>query len=385
MRMSFLKSPWCQILLMFCVVVAELVMLDVVSGAICDYCKSRRIISLAMLALTVTTLVIFISLGFISGQFRLPSTRIIHRFIDNSLDGDKIILIALLFFVIHFTWFVDIAFEVVLKHNADYLGMLAVIGIGWFCTLLFFPYSDNIDKSDSGRKVIFTPLSGRDLITWGNLDLLLKPLLVNVQPADLPEGSSIKLDTIETVVILPSDSRNAKTKVQKLADLRSNADVKLCSAITQLLQEADNVKAIDKLISGFNADIENSGETADWDESFCSILHDIVNIICKREREINFKVVQRANYNDFKSFKDVAVAALKNYENHPNEVYLYVSPGTAVPSAALSILSVVGGRRILYADQSSPDVVKSIFIDKNTVDGWFKTIQNEDLVGRTGD
>lgn len=384
MRMSFLKSPWCQILLMFCVVVAELVMLDVVSGAICDYCKSRRIISLALLALTVTTLVIFISLGFISGQFRLPSTRIIHRFIDNSLDGDKIILIALLFFVIHFTWFVDMAFEVVLKHNADYLGMLAVIGIAWFCTLLFFPYSDNIDKSDSGRKVIFTPLSGRDLITWENLDLLLKPLLVNVQPTDLPEGSSIKLDTIETVVILPSDSRNAKTMVKKLADLRSNADVKLCSAITQLLQEADKVNAIDELISGFNADVVTFGETADWDKSFCSILHDIVNIIC--EREINFIVVQRANYNDFKSFKDVAVAALKNHENHPNEVYLYVSPGTAVPSAALSILSVVGGRRILYADQSSPDVVKSIFIDKNTVDGWFKTIQNEDLtVGKTGD
>ena len=375
MRMSFLKSTLWQILLLVCVIVAEMILLNIVNRSFCDFIFIKRLLCLIFLGLTLSIITVSIVLGFISKQFRLPSTRIIHRFVDNSLDGDKIVLINLLFFLVHFTWFVDLAFEVVLRHNADDISTLFVVGSAWLCTLLFFPYTDAIEAGDENRKMIFTAISGTDVITWPNLDLMLKPLLVGARSTNRKhprQTVQYTLESIETVVVIPSNKRQHDITVETLDT--KNLNGKCCELICKCNQGV--VNEINSKINEFNNKVSSFGNVKQWDAAFCNLLQGIMKLL-KDGRDIKFIVGERANFNDFDDFKVSVVKALKDYEVTPNEVYLYVSPGTSIPTAVLSILSVVGGRKILYADQSEPNHVESVFIDKNTIDGWFESIQNE--------
>lgn len=376
MRMAFLKSTLWQILLLVCVIVAEIILLDIVNRSFCDFIFTKRVLYLIFLGLAISIITVSIVLGFISKQFRLPSTRIIHRFVDNSLDGDKIVLINLLFFLVHFTWFVDLAFEVVLRHNTDDVSTLLVVGTAWLCTLLFFPYTDAIEAGDENRKVIFTAFSGTGNITWLNLELMLKPLLAGVYSTNRKHPRKTvhyDLNCINKVVVIPSNKRGDKINVDRL-----NIAAIKGKCVCDLILNCDKkvVDSINSKIDKFNISVSGFKDINEWDAGFCDLLQFIMEKLGGR-KDIKFIVGKRADYDDFDDFKKSIVMALKDYEDTPNEVYLYVSPGTALPTAALSILSVVGGRKILYADQSERNHVESVFIDKYTVEGWFESIQNE--------
>lgn len=375
MRMFFLKSTFWQIVLLVCVIVAEMILLNIVNRSFCDFIFIKRLLCLIFLGLALSIITVSIVLGFITKQFRLPSTRIIHRFVDNSLDGDKIVLINLLFFLVHFTWFVDLAFEVVLRHNTDDISTLLVVGSAWLCTLLFFPYTDEIEAGDGNRKVIFTAFSGIGNITWINLDLMLKPLLVGAYSTNRKHPRQTvhyDLSCINKVVVIPSNKRDYKINVDSL-DIDAIKNKCVCDLIHNC--DKDVVDSINSEIKVFNSRVSGFKDNNEWDAEFCKLLQSIMEKL--KGRKIEFIVGNRANYDDFDDFKESIVKALKDYEVTPNEVYLYVSPGTSVPTSALSILSVVGGRKILYANQSKPNHVESVFIDKNTVEGWFESIQNE--------
>ena len=328
-------------------------------------------------------LTVVVSYGVITKQFHFPSQNVLHRFITSSIKGRRILVVYLLLFLAHFTWAINVAFDFIVKWNFDNGWIFLVITAAIFALLMIFPYPPEIHAADNERTTIVTAFSCSKTISWTNIELILKPLIYGADADDI----RTELSGISKVVILPSLQLDSHQKINSWSVDRAFHESKEANNEPNLLRPLidkctvasveDDV--LDKMAEDLNgliqnkasgrSDMERVQDDTIWKQGFCSFLKTLTKkLTC---RDVNFELARNSDYNSFRDFLDSAAPVMKQIDS--KDVFLYISAGTNIPSSVLSLLSLVGDRKILYADQSK-NTVRSVEIDSRHVEGLHEYI-----------
>jgi hypothetical protein len=87
--------------------------------------------------------------------------------------------------------------------------------------------------------------------------------------------------------------------------------------------------------------------------------------------DVQFEIGNSCDYDDFDSLNARFQVALNYLDS--DETLLYISPGTANASSSLAILSLVGGRTILYQSQSEK-LLKAVYVSPASLKEWYRDL-----------
>lgn len=372
-----LKRGWVQIILLLCIVGLEFIGSFLINECIFSYELWLRILIYVLIGIFSSILLSAIIYGLCKGQFHLPSTNIIHAFINNSVVGRKIRLVYLILFMANLTWAINVALDFIVKWQFDTMPIFALILSAIACMFLIFPYSDEQPASDSSRNTIVTSLSCQDgkAILWRNLDLLLKPLLYGVYTNE--EDKLHKLAAIKKIIIIPSNAIEKYPSVQSFYE-EDQLHIQNNWTIQCNLSEQDKT-AIGEKVAEFNKFVKEMNKEKnlrEWKKKFENLLTDIVKLLL-HGRTIKFKLTNPCSYEVFSEYTKALEKALRRTE--AQNTFLYVSSGTSIASCGLAVYSVIGGRKILYTAQNQDNVVRSIYIDSKNVVGLYEDIHEREM------
>ena len=379
-----LKRGWVQIILLLCIVGLECIGAFLINECIFSYELWLRILIYVLLGIFSSILLSAIIYGLCKGQFHLPSTNIIHAFINNSVVGRKIRLVYLILFLANLTWAINVSFNFIVYWEFETMPIFALILSAIACMFLIFPYSDEQPASDSSRDTIVTSLSCQDgkAILWRNLDLLLKPLLYDVYTNEEDEPHS--LDAIKKIIIIPSNAIEKYPSVQSFYEEDQLHIQKKWSEQCNLSEE--DKTEIEKKVVEFNNFVkemkkeknlrEKEKNLKEWKDKFQTLLTEIVKLLL-HGRTINFILTDPCSYEVFSEYTKALEEALRPTE--AQKTFLYVSSGTSIASCGLAVYSVIGGRKILYTAQNQDNVVRSIYIDSKNVVGLYEDIHEREM------
>ena len=372
-----LKRGWVQIILLLCIVGLEFIGSFLINECIFSYELWLRILIYVLIGIFSSILLSAIIYGLCKGQFHLPSTNIIHAFINNSVVGRKIRLVYLILFMANLTWAINVALDFIVKWQFDTMPIFALILSAIACMFLIFPYSDEQPASDSSRNTIVTSLSCQDgkAILWRNLDLLLKPLLYGVYTNE--EDKLHKLAAIKKIIIIPSNAIEKYPSVQSFYE-EDQLHIQNNWTIQCNLSEQDKT-AIGEKVAEFNKfvkEMKKEKNLREWKKKFENLLTDIVKLLL-HGRTIKFKLTNPCSYEVFSEYTKALEKALRRTESQ--NTFLYVSSGTSIASCGLAVYSVIGGRKILYTAQNQDNVVRSIYIDSKNVVGLYEDIHEREM------
>lgn len=244
--------------------------------------------------------------------------------------------------------------ECIIKQDYSYWGQALVSVFSLIVLLCIFPYPDPVNKSDNSRETVISALSlgsknGKNVLNWSNIDLLIKPFAPQAIKNEFGENAEC---TLKNLYIIPSN------------DLKN-------SLIDDDVLKYLNDEICKKYIEKYNKD-QNLNDLS-------QLIHQIINQLYGKEISVCI-YDEPVDYNSFDSVKKAVVKVLQKDDfKDGSKVYLYISPGTKFPTAVLSLVSVVGGRRILYADQKEGNQIISICLDYKTIDQWMDQLNSDQI------
>jgi len=247
-------------------------------------------------------------------------------------------LAGLMVFILEMSWLCDVTLEMLLRplQSAEILWNLCKLADILFSMflLIFFLHLWIVPKvmSLSERCLLLTPISlnkGKVFSEY-NLELFLKPLTEDILAIN--EEDNGKLDNLKEVVIL-------------------------------LPAGFDEAEIAPELIKKYGARDNNR-----------EFLKDVIINEYDRKPQVNY--IDGVNYNSFDScYKSIELALKKCHSGAPSAV-LFISPGTAVMSASLSIFSIPEDRLLIYVNQSTMRL-EVVEVDVNTTSVVMQACQSE--------
>lgn len=370
------QDRWYVIILLCMLVYTEYVIFHIISSGFCQIPSYERY---ALIGCTVTGVLIWF-FGWKHNHFHAPTTKLLGRFLDNSLKGNLVVLITVLVFLMQLTWFIDYMSESIsyidvldTRNIGKYLLRAIVPFVGMLITVFLFPYPDNPVPDITNKSTMISSLSVTKsgngyLISANNIDLITKPLNNEVYDSNKTKHTRL---SIKKIYIIPSYEVLTAKICQKCA--KEDA--------TELL---GNIEQYNKRQARlFDSDAISSVEEK-WNKlsphekklTFIKLESIVSSFVENNNVEVKF--AQPVDYNSFATVCERAQQLLKMYEDNTNDTLLYISPGTNISGSALAIMSIVGERVILYQEQFISDS-KLIWVDPSvdTLSSWYKDLQKE--------
>ena len=280
-------------------------------------------------------IMILIVIGCRGNFYRRPSADLVSNLVSNSVKGNGVKFVIMLFFFANVTWLIDCLYYVFIESDLMHL-IPAVIPVASMVILLHsYPYMPHRIPEMSEKKVIVSAMScGQNgIMSWRNVDLLLKPY------CDTAFKQDERPKNIEKHVVVPSVD------------------------VIQMIEapDAGNETILD-LVKDYNKKDKSKELLADF---FHKVVMEISGM------DVQFEIGNSCDYDDFDSLNARFQVALNYLDS--DETLLYISPGTANASSSLAILSLVGGRTILYQSQSEK-LLKAVYVSPASLKEWYRDL-----------
>ena len=280
-------------------------------------------------------ILILIVIGYRGNFYRRPSADLVSNLFSNSVKGNGVKFVIMLFFFANVTWLIDCLYYVFIESDLMHL-IPAVIPVASMVILLHsYPYMPHRIPEMSEKKVIVSAMScGQNgIMSWRNVDLLLKPY------CDTAFKQDERPKNIEKHVVVPSVD------------------------VIQMIEapDAGNETILD-LVKDYNKKDKSKELLADF---FHKVVMEISGM------DVHFEIGNSCDYDDFDSLNARFQVALNYLDS--DETLLYISPGTANASSSLAILSLVGGRTILYQSQSEK-LLKAVYVSPASLKEWYRDL-----------
>ena len=280
-------------------------------------------------------IMILIVIGYRGNFYRRPSADLVSNLFSNSVKGNGVKFVIMLFFFANVTWLIDCLYYVFIESDLMHLIPAAIPVASMVILLHSYPYMPHRIPEMSEKKVIVSAMScGQNgIMSWRNVDLLLKPY------CDTAFKKDERPKNIGTHVVVPSVD------------------------VIQMIEAPDADNGIWDLVDKYNIQPDKSKEL------LADFFHKVVMEISGMN--VQFEIGNSCDYDDFDSLNARFQVALNYLDS--DETLLYISPGTANASSSLAILSLVGGRTILYQSQSKK-LLKAVYVSPASLKEWYRDL-----------
>lgn len=280
-------------------------------------------------------ILILIIIGYRGNFYRRPSADLVSNLFSNSVKGNGVKFVIMLFFFANVTWLIDCLYYVFIESDLMHLIPAAIPVASMVILLHSYPYIPHRIPEMSKKKVIVSAMScGQNgIMSWRNVDLLLKPY------CDTAFKKDERPKNIGTHVVVPSVD------------------------VIQMIEAPGADNGIWDLVDKYNMQPDKSKEL------LADFFHKVVMEISGMD--VQFEIGNSCDYDDFDSLNARFQVALNYLDS--DETLLYISPGTANASSSLAILSLVGGRTILYQSQSEK-LLKAVYVSPASLKEWYRDL-----------
>lgn len=271
---------------------------------------------------------------------------ILTKLLANAITPRWLGVSYLFFFVVHLGWLTNAAMSLFTPSDSldDIYATLICIG-GMFFLILFFP--DGRDVKDKGAKeIIVSAMSLISVPRSGNYaDLNLRPLVRIFQERQMNHCE---------LLILRSDynkmtDEGLSKSIYDVMEFLFNYTHEEASLVTSLLNGKNILQQMETLIKKV-AQIE----------------------FPERKEEIEQLTIdwtEPCDYNVFKSCHDSLSKKIKEKDDKNHRFICYVSPGTALVGALITLMAIDGNRELYYYSQEKDidDSKRLMLVNKNEI------------------
>lgn len=317
-------------------------------------------------AIGFIALLIIIILGRCESKYKLSSSTL-RQLINNALGYKWLTLFILFFFMMHFSWTIDAGYEIFIdteysRQNWVKIFHIIIPASGMFIAALLIPMRQEKEKSLSEADILLSCFSvSKKGLLFDNLDLFFKPFLCGVKTHGDNSGVWERLVGIKKVLIIPSESLcNAHITVDNefVEKLRKFEDKLWENKLWENNEKDVYHQAILEAIKKYNA----NSNLDNLKEVLLAIL------------PLEFIFSEIADYDEFDQVFKVASQLLKDHEKRDSKTLIHISPGTSIPTGALTALGVKKNRTIIYTLQNKIDTVSSVDIDVDSMNDWLSEL-----------
>ena len=307
------------------------------------------------------------------GFYQKPSSELISGFLSNSVKGALVRFIILFLFLANVTWTIDCMYSIFMDSHISSI-LHALIPVSSLIILIYaYPYIRKDEPTLEEKTVIVSsfslgmrptkedPQKTEIGVTWNNIDLFLKPYVDRIylakRKSQITEPESVKLTKINKHIIIPSMADI------NIDDTILDNDSKLPDYITPKI---DHIR---KRV----LDLQQSDNSRNSYEKLASRLEMLIEVISGMS--VTVEVRKECDYDDFDKLNALFQVILKDLD--PDKTLLYINPGTVIASSCLAILSVVGGRTLMYLEQEKRKQLLSIYVSPDKMKDWFRDLIND--------
>lgn len=274
--------------------------------------------------------------------------RTVSKLLANAISPTSLGTVYLLFFVIHIGWLGNAVHGLFSETGDDFMSVLfstLVCIVGLLALVFFFP--DGKEEKDKNAKE--TIVSAMSLIgiprTRDYKELNLRPLVRILQGRQL---SNCELLILRSDFNKMSDS-DLCVKIKEVMDFifsYKNEDEKLVPDLLKGKTVREQLEVLIKKVAEieFPEQKENiKSLTIDWTDP--------------------------CDYNDFKSCHDVLTKKIERKDDVMHRLICYVSPGTALVGALITLMAIDGDRELYYysQDKNKDDSERLMPVNKNDI------------------
>lgn len=336
-------------------------------------CWTKMILLSAMFF--IVGIIVLMIHGYKEGFYQKPSSELISGFLSNSVKGALVRFIILFLFLANVTWAIDCMYSIFMDSHISSI-LHALIPVSSLIILIYaYPYIGKDEPALEEKTVIVSSFSlGRRptqedpqkteiCLTWENIDLFLKPYVDSIylakKKSQPTEPESVKLTKIKKHIIIPSPSMENID----IDDTILNNNYKRPDYITQKIND----------ICQCVLDLQQSNNSRNSYEKLASRLEMLIEVVSGMS--VTVEVRKECDYDDFDTLNASFQVILKDLD--PDKTLLYINPGTVIASSCLAILSVVGGRTLIYLEQKNRTQLLSIYVSPDKMKDWFRDLLND--------
>lgn len=282
-----------------------------------------------LLALSILLLLLWGICKMMKLSFSYRST--VSKLLANAISPTSLGTVYLLFFVIHIGWLGNAVHGLFSETGTDFMNVLfstLVCIAGLLALVFFFPSG----KEEKDKEATDTIVSAMSLIsiprTREYLDLNLRPLVRILQGR--------QLNNCELLILR--------------SDFNKMSDSDLCEKIKEVmdflfLYKKEDEKLVPALLNGKTVQ-----------EQMEMLIKKVAEIEFPNQNEeikqLTIDWTDKCDYNDFKSCHDVLAQKIERKDDNKHRLICYVSPGTALVGALITLMAIDGDRELYYYSQN---------------------------------
>lgn len=301
--------------------------------------------------LTVLIPIIILGIvGWLKGkELFLPNSSVFTDLMANAIAPTWLGALYLLFFIVHIGWISDGTlnlFQTGFQDVGDVVVSIIAGFVGMFCLICFFPEAWNDVNSGNKIKVFVSGIS----------QLPTKPNPYTGQPSNYPDFNLRPLVRMLQFVVENEDEC-------ELLILKSNLYATSIPTIIMAEPEGMNINSFQQ--SEYDrygqSDSTNSPDSANqkldlvirkviWQE----FIKDVADEELKKKKidwlksKVNIRFTLPCDYNDFPTCFKTLKESLEEYSGKTHKLYFNLTPGTAVVSSVVTLLSIDSNRELYY-------------------------------------
>lgn len=278
--------------------------------------------SLIALAVLVIPLLAILSIK----DWRRVIPNVFTKLLSNTVAPSWLGIVYLVLFLMHFSWATDGLLELIFGSDNDALSALAVGAVGISVLTIFFP-SGRAVKDKEAVTVIISGMSTLRRPPAGDYNMLnLRPLVSPLRDMQGP---------CEMLIMLSKDCGNPD---DLLNFLQLDAGV-------GAMERGDKLRAIVRAVA------KREFPDKQWID------------------DIPIRFTRPCDYDDFAACSKELIARIKAIDDVRHRLVFNLTPGTAVVSSLMTLLSIDANRELFYYNQNATvdDEDKLTPVDKSTI------------------
>lgn len=339
-------------------------------------CWTKMILLSAMFF--IVGIIVLMIHGYKEGFYQKPSSELISGFLSNSVKGALVRFIILFLFLANVTWAIDCMYSIFMDSHISSI-LHALIPISSLIILIYtYPYIGKDEPALEEKTVIVSSFSlSKDPNTkkiypaWINIDLFLKPYIDGIY---LTKEKDKKTEPGKEQNNGDYNKSVKLTKIKKHIIIPSIPDIDLDSTI--LNEESGRPEYITHKINSIREcvlNLQKSDTNRNPYQKLASRLAMLIKVVS--EMSVTVEVRKECDYDDFDKLNASFQIILKDLD--PDKTLLYINPGTVIASSCLAILSVIGGRTLMYLEQEKRKQLLSIYVSPDKMKDWLRELLND--------